>query len=172
MKSTDSREDTLRRLRFEGTCEWATRLDVVSRWLDPEVAVALPKALHGGRCLWIYGKPGSGKSVLSAFLYDQITAIVAKQHKDAIRNAPCPGFEGSEDCTPILQAKLWTALYFPFHGNATLMQAAVTLVHRILLQHPANEALHDVASKFQDKPRTETVAMELLTGLIHGLSLT
>lgn len=148
------------------------RLDVVSRWLDPGVAFAPLEALQDGRCLWIYGKPGSGKSVLSAYLYDQITAIVAKQNSDATRNVSCPGYEGSVDCAPVLQTKLWTALYFPFHGNATLVQAMATLIHRILLQHPANEALHDVASKFQDKPITEAAAMELLTALIHGLSLT
>lgn len=167
-----AREEMLQTQRFRGTCEWSTRLGVVSRWLDPDTAKPITGAIQDGRCLWVQGKPGSGKSVLSAFLSDQINDIVAEHNKQAIGDVRCSGEGGSEPCAPALKADLWTALYFPFYNGAKFVQAVVTIIHRLLLQHPENKALHEVTDDFQGKSLTPETAMNLLLALVTKLKLT
>lgn len=158
--------------RFSGTCEWSTRLDVVSRWLAPDIAKPMAGVIQDGRCLWVQGKPGSGKSVLSAFLNDQVNAIVVQHNKRAIGDIPCSGEGDSEPCAPSSMADLWTALYFPFHNGAKFVQAVVTMVHRLLQQHPENKILHKVTDEFQSRELTPETAMNLLLALVTKLKLT
>ncbi|KAI9786679.1 MAG: hypothetical protein M1839_006230 [Geoglossum umbratile] len=172
-ESTASREQALQNQRFEGTCEWTTRLDVVSQWLNPDIAMPVSGAIRDGRCLWIHGKPGSGKSVLSAFLHDRVKAVVAEHNKRAIGDARCSGAGDSPSCAPALAADFWTALYFPFHGGAKFGQAVVTLVHQLLQQHPENKALHKVTDGFQSgSTLTPDDAVNLLLALVKNLSIT
>ena len=145
---------------------------MVSRWLDPDIAKPIAGAIQDGRCLWVQGKAGSGKSVLSAFLNDQVNAIVAEHNKQAIGNVRCSGEGDSEPCAPALRADLWTALYFPFHNGAKFAQAIVTMVHRLLQRHPENKALHQVTDEFQSRALTPETAMNLLLALVTKLKLT
>jgi Cdc6-like AAA superfamily ATPase len=52
-----------RQARVHKTCQWSLENSVVKSWLDPQVS------LHH---LWLFGRPGTGKSVLAAFLIDHI----------------------------------------------------------------------------------------------------
>jgi hypothetical protein len=110
--------------------------------------------------------------VLSAYLHDRITTHVTKQNKEAIGNVRCSGQGDSDSCAPALKSELWTALYFPFHGDAKFGQAVVTLVHRLLLQHPDNKDLHRIAADFQRNARTLETWMSLLLSLVRRMALT
>ena len=167
-----AREEMLRSQRFSGTCEWPIKLDVISRWFNPDIAEPIPGAIQDGRCLWVQGKAGSGKSVLSAFLNDHVNALVVEHNKRAIGEVRCSGEGDSEPCAPALRADLLTTVYFPFCNGAKFVQAIVTMVHRILQQHPENRVLHKVADDFQNGTLTPETAMDLFLALVAKLKLT
>jgi hypothetical protein len=52
------------------------------------------------------------------------------------------------------------------------VQAVVTIVHRLLQQHPENKALHKVTDEFQSTALTPETAMGLLLALVTKLKLT
>ncbi|KAI0191109.1 WD40 repeat-like protein [Astrocystis sublimbata] len=55
----------------EGSCQWLTRDEKFTRWLDPETELEANKLqsdtqrVSDCRFLWLYGPPGSGKSIAS-----------------------------------------------------------------------------------------------------------
>jgi hypothetical protein len=50
--------------RLKGTCQWALENPTVRHWLS----LQRPRCDH----LWVYGGPGTGKSVLAAFLIEHV----------------------------------------------------------------------------------------------------
>ncbi|KIM84718.1 hypothetical protein PILCRDRAFT_6326 [Piloderma croceum F 1598] len=53
-----------KKARLDGTCTWSGSHLVIEKWLD---ATTTPEASR----LWLYGKPGTGKSTLAAYLLEQ-----------------------------------------------------------------------------------------------------
>ena len=49
-----------------------------------------------------------------------------------------------------MESRILATIYFPFCNGAKFVQAVVTMVHRILQQHPENQVLHKVADDFQN----------------------
>jgi hypothetical protein len=49
--------------RLKGTCEWSTRHPIIGKWLHSDT-VDTPR-------LWLHGGPGTGKSMLAAYLIEK-----------------------------------------------------------------------------------------------------
>ncbi|KAH8901670.1 hypothetical protein GQ53DRAFT_630535, partial [Thozetella sp. PMI_491] len=94
---------------LRGTTKWILEDEVFKPWLD----------FHDeGRALWIYGRPGVGKSMLATFLVEHLRDLAKtfEPHRASL-----------------------LAYYF-FVPNATLGDSAAevlrSLLHQLILQHP------------------------------------
>jgi hypothetical protein len=56
-----------RKARFENTCSWSLTHPLIAKWLDGSTDK-----------LWIHGGPGTGKSVLAAYLIDFVRERIDK----------------------------------------------------------------------------------------------
>ncbi|KAF8420168.1 Alpha/Beta hydrolase protein, partial [Terfezia claveryi] len=63
--STEADFYTVRSKRLEGSCQWVTQQAWFTRWEQGEVD-------SNSEILWLNGHPGTGKSVISTFLIDQL----------------------------------------------------------------------------------------------------
>jgi len=111
------------------SCQWLLDLDLYRQWADPKSSTNV---------LWIHGKPGSGKSVLAAF----IVKLLRRQtgpHRETEVATNCSLPTSSPSC-PVYR-KPTSAMFF-FCGLESAKEFASnvigTFVHQLLLSHSEN----------------------------------
>jgi hypothetical protein len=169
-----ARHQRLQSGRYDGTCLWATELKPIARWLNPKEDWLVQENSPSPQCLWINGKPGSGKSVLSTFLFDFLKETVGIHNRRSFGSVRCPGFGDSPACKPKVRSQILTVLYFPFISGQKFVTAISTMIHQLLKQHPDDSELQEIvefAMAANDQP-TSTSAMNLLINLVGKLPLT
>jgi hypothetical protein len=159
--------------RWPETCTWALDSAPIDQWNSSGTSSTIPSGGNGSRCWWIHGKPGSGKSVLSAYLYGWIRELVVSHNKTVNRANPCYG-PTAQSCQLGVPPSHWAVLYFTFQGNQELTSVISTLIHQLLVQHPDNEDLMAAATSSQttNPELSPSVAINLLKTLLGRLSLT
>lgn len=67
--------------RLPETCVWTLDHELVGSWLDPQS--------YSTNRLWIYGGPGTGKSVLAAYLIDHVKETVGFSEDEIVLSFLC-----------------------------------------------------------------------------------
>lgn len=117
------------------TCSWIENLNVFREW----------KTAKDFKCLWIHGKPGSGKSVLSSYVCKLL------QPEDAGLSQDCRHCQkplNDKDCDLRVNKNSPTVAYFMCGVDTAVESSSVvlgTLLHQVLLQHDMNSRLHSIA---------------------------
>ncbi|KAK0644439.1 hypothetical protein B0T16DRAFT_417675 [Cercophora newfieldiana] len=114
------------------TCQWLLNLDIYREWADPRTTANI---------LWIHGKPGSGKSVLAAFIVKLLRRQTGPNREtDVTINCSAP--TSSPTC-PVYRKP--TSVMFFFCGLESAKEFASnivgTFVHQLLLSHSQNTLL-------------------------------
>jgi len=151
--------DKLQSSRLNGTCEWALSTTEIRTWLHPDME-ADDKA-----AIWICGKPGSGKSVLSAYLNAQAANICRERARQQVS---CQGIPKSPNCEAGLQGQdsLPMALYFPLEENQSITSVAATLIDEVFRWRPYDSRLQTLAADYIGRHPVIT-----LTRSLHLLKL-
>ncbi|PGH14460.1 hypothetical protein AJ80_05905 [Polytolypa hystricis UAMH7299] len=133
--------ENLQAHRLEGTCEWVFDMDIVKMWLNPQPSD--PKTV------WISGKAGSGKSIITTYLYDHISAIVDQENWSPTDPSRCSGMPDSISCKHYSMLDNQAVLYFPFKRDRTIASAIRTLIDQILRFQPLNSNLQEIVLEFK-----------------------
>lgn len=73
--------ETILQYHHAGTCDWAIRLEELQAWTSPQ--------RDAGRCLWIHGPAGFGKTFISAW----IVRYLIKEHQGPLAHFFCSADE-------------------------------------------------------------------------------
>jgi Cdc6-like AAA superfamily ATPase len=154
--------DKLRRTRLPDTCKWVFTIDSVRDWLDPDGLV------RTHRPVLFYGKAGSGKSVLSAFLYDRVKSVVKRRLSPSLEDNPCAGTSESANCEIQDKSKRSAALYFPLRANQRITAVIATFIDNILRSRPFDIELQGIVTVFMNENArlTFTTSVELFAKLL------
>jgi Cdc6-like AAA superfamily ATPase len=128
-------------------------------WLDSSAS----QEVNTG--VWIFGKPGSGKSVLSEFLVDHLQQ---SHHLGHWKGAVCDGNTQNDDPFPIIHPLVQiSVLYFFCQGKEEVEPSGIfrTMINQLLQQHPESRKLQLIALKFQND-HDDPSASELLDFLL------
>jgi Cdc6-like AAA superfamily ATPase len=134
-------------------------------WLDSSAS----QLANSG--IWIFGKPGSGKSVVSEFLVDHLQK---SHHLGPSSEAVCEGdTQKDASCRTTDPRIKFSVLYFFCRGKDEIEPSDIfrTMVNQLLRQHPESQKLHSIALQFKkesDDPSASSL-LELLLKLIKEL---
>ena len=167
-----SRHDRLQTVRMTKTCGWILDIKTIQRWLNPDALAEEDNDVGLTRNIWICGKAGSGKSVLSAFLYDETRRIVDGRESRSQPFDHCSGTSGSPACDADDQSAL-AALYFPLQESQPPILIVKSLIHQLLKARPADPNLRNITTEFKDLNRqlSFSKSIELLISLLSTFSL-
>jgi len=157
--SLATRREELRTHRAPGTCAWSLTHDYLETWLDSSAS----QEANAG--VWIFGKPGSGKSVLSEFLVDHLQQ---SHHLGPWKGAVCEGNTQNDDPCPIIDPRVRSSvLYFFCQGKEEVEPSGIfrTMINQLLQQHPESQKLQIFALQFQ-KDHDDPSVSELLDFLL------
>jgi Cdc6-like AAA superfamily ATPase len=157
--SLATRREELSIRRTPGTCAWSLTHDYLKTWLDSS---ASQEANTG---VWIFGKPGSGKSILSEFLVEH---LLQSRHLGPWSGAVCEGnTQNNEPCPIIDPGVRISVLYFFCQGKEEIELSSIfrTMINQLLQQHPESQKLHLIALQFQ-KDHDDASVSELLDFLL------
>lgn len=109
LAAASTHQDLLNALeaKEEGTCDWITKCPAVQEWLIAQASLRHPKIL------WIYGRPGAGKTILSA----RLTQYLQEEHSNNVAYFFC--YYGHEKkCQYLAIVKSWIAQILKFCATA------------------------------------------------------
>lgn len=137
--------DQRRTVSTYATCQWIGELDVFQQWSS---------GLNTNNVMWIYGKPGSGKSVLAAYLIKLLREELSEpKSPQAPRNCDLPT---SLPACQMLREKP-NVLYF-FCGVESSREYPEnflgTLVNQLLSHHAENLKLQAAAIHLASSPES------------------
>lgn len=109
LAATSTHQDLLNALeaKEEGTCDWITKCPAVQEWLIAQASLRHPTIL------WIYGRPGAGKTILSA----RLTQYLQQEHSTNVAYFFC--YYGHEEkCQYLAIVKSWITQILKFCATA------------------------------------------------------
>ena len=109
MAATSTHQDLLNALeaKEEGTCDWITSCPAVQEWLVAQASLRQPSIL------WIYGRPGAGKTILST----RLTQYLQQKHSTNVAYFFC--YYGHEKkCQYLAIVKSWITQILKFCATA------------------------------------------------------
>ncbi|KAI9770873.1 MAG: hypothetical protein M1839_002993, partial [Geoglossum umbratile] len=177
--SSEGRLLLLQGKRYAGTCEWIRKEDAFLKWLNVSQFDSTSEHASNSRYLWIYGKPGSGKSVLSSYVKDMVTEMIDGRHRRTVASdqSVCDDKECQVGARHLKSGDERVLLYFSVEGDIKAPQVIASLVDQILVRFVSDPASQHIARKFQTEHRNHnkmpaSLGIELLGLLIANLSQT
>ncbi|KAK0239383.1 hypothetical protein EDD85DRAFT_447557 [Armillaria nabsnona] len=109
----DADLEALRSARLADTCSWALAHPVIAKWMDST-----------GDRIWLHGGPGSGKSVIAAFLIDSVRNQISRS--------------ATNDSSPEI------VLYFfcDSRSGSSMKRSSISIVKSLLTQLIESPLLH------------------------------
>ncbi|CAH0017231.1 unnamed protein product, partial [Clonostachys rhizophaga] len=95
--------------RAADTCEWILRTKLLTTWLD--TGQVMKSENPATDILWLYGNPGSGKSIMSIFLAEELSNRFSAMDGKTLSYFFCDSsFDKRKTATSVIRGLLWRLL--------------------------------------------------------------
>lgn len=151
-----------------GTCVWATEHEDIARWMNPSENLSARY-----RTLWIHGKPGSGKSVISAYIRGVLEERTPVKGLAKLGRYVCPGITAAETCAepPVDVPGL---AYVSLENQQDVVSALGNIIHQLIRQRKRDTEVLRAALKFMASTEvlSQFSALKLLKKVVARLPTT